>query len=477
MNSKLWRIKNRENDKQEKEKALLSLKQAALPVFEQNSRAKFQKCNKCTSAPQNYNITDEWLLEPVDVLKNRNAFPEIFTHKNLLAVMDALVVHPAAMKMIKYLQQESHENVLVFAMHSENYEINKKLIKYILDNFEYATSSNNAYLPRKPIFISKECDYKALMETYIKNEFHVFWVPVSIGCENPEPRKHLRYFEKCKFGLVKVTFHEPYQIEDFKQETDASFIYNHLFYDIIYKAPIMSTHLVAFLMLTHFRCGAKVEEIAMKIAEFQRNSIFYDFAFEGTPTDIAEYALKMLNDKLSTDNEGRILVRESTIPKLVSLAKSLMYQNLLKSLIITAALQLEDEFPFIDYNLLMKYSNEIYENAKRIFTIPTKPCTNLEDQLIDAFDSLVIEDILSRKTIVYTENEMRAQKMAKYFDEENDDDDDDDNDESSANDDLDPNNQVLINKNKQTEINVLRSVLELLIIGSDTLLKDDSDNE
>lgn len=477
--SKLKRIKDRENQKAEREKCLLSLKQTALPFFEPQTRAKNSKCKNCNEGKEHYGITFEWMLEPIDVLKiKRDYFGTI-----LSSIMTALIVHPAQLKTIKFLQESKPDHSIIFVMDTENVELSQSIVKFIMKSFNlkipFSISGmsmegiKESLAKHSNVIVSDETHLQAITESIEFGESRkVYWLPISIGYENfdsvPFKFSITNFIRKIRhgYGLVKVSFHEPYTYADFFQRRNFNdnFIRNHLYHDIVFKAPVMATHLVAFLLLTHFKDGGNVEEIVEKANELLKNFCTIEFAFEGDTIDVVNYALKTFHDKISIDNEGLIKANENAFEEFLSQAKVLLYHHSLKSALVSYLTSRVD-YNKIDYYKMIDHASYVLDNLK----IPIKGCSTKEDQLIDAFDNLAINGLLKRPIIIYTENEQRAQRMAKYLDVDEDDYEysyNDDDKSDSDEEEFDPNNQVIINIDKQNEINVLKDMI-LLIQGSD----------
>lgn len=484
------RIKNREERKAEKEKNLLSLKQSALPVFEPRTRIQSSKCSSCNKRRENYDIKFEWILEPIDVLKeNQKGFLSRYgtTRKLLSCIMKALVVEPVQIKIIKFLQELKPNIPVVLVIKSNNLELDQCLIKFIFETFHLKIPSivlnensiKEALNAGDDILISDESHLQAVYDVSASKE--IYWLPISVAYEVRDstpfsftPYDILRKM-RAGYGLVKVVFHEPYEQDDFFQRRDPSeeFIRKHLYHDIVFKAPVMAPDVIAFLLLTYFNKGAKIEEMSAKVDEIRKEMCTIDFAFEGTAIDVVEYSLDILKGYITIDNEGIITPKGDKIEELKDYARVLLYHHAFKSAILSSAMYLKSIDPLqsssgnsasIYYQKMMNYATDMCDVLSEI--IPFRVCASIHDQLIDAFNNLTVDDLLRKRTIVYTENQLRAQKIAKYFDDDDDDNSYDDDSEPEEEEDMDPNNQVIINIDKQKEIDVLKDII-LLIQGND----------
>lgn len=474
--SKLRRIRHREERKAERERNLLSLKQSALPFFEPSARTQSVKCGNCNHSHENYGINFERLLEPIDVLKKSGKFclgRHGATSKLLSSIMRALVVEPAQIKMLKSLQERKEKFPVAFVLNSNNLELDLCLIKFIFATFNLEPpeilSSEFAIVVAlnagRSVLISDEAQLKIVFDA----SSEIYWLPISVAYEIqdsvPFSFTPYRIFRKMStgYGLIKVVFHEPYTSCDFFQRRDRNekFVRDHLQHDIAFKAPVMATNLIALLLLTHFKKGCKIDEMSAKIDEMRKVMSAIDFAFEGAAIDIAEHSLEILQAHISIDSEGIITPKGEKIGELKEYARALLIHHALESALLSTAMYLREIDPFVDYDKMMNYAGNLSDELFGL--IPFRPCASIRDQLVEAFDNLSINDLLKRHVVLYTEKEQRARKLAKYFDDDSDDYENsyDDGSESEE-EELDPNNQVIINIDKQEEINVLKDIILLI---------------
>ena len=479
--SKLKRLRDREERKAEKERNLLNLKQFPLPVFEL-SRQQQIKCRRCSPHTQDYETTYEEHLNPIDVLKDdRKSIFEYFDRakKILSCVMRGLVVEPIQIKMLQFLQEQKSDVPLIFVMKSNNLELDYCIIQFILKKFDVKipTQGNKlreALASGHNVIISDDSQFQEVFE--ITQSKSILWLPISIAYEvrNSALFKFTLYDilrkTACGYGLVKVTFHQPYKSEDFSMR-NANFIRDHLYHDIILKAPVMSTDLTAFLLLTYFSKGGKIEEICEKLHEIRKKkSCSMDFAFEGENFDIIEHSLEILGEYITINKEGIIAPKGDKIGEFKDYARVLLHHFAFESAILSTAMHLKEIDPFVDYNKLMKCAENFFNQL--IDKIPSKGCVDIYSLLIDAFENLSHSDVLKRHEIQYTEKERRAQKMAKYHQYDFDDDDykgSYDDELETEEEELDPNNKVIINIDSEKEINFAENVV-LLIQGVDNLV-------
>lgn len=490
--ARLNRMKNNEIRKVERERNLMSLKQTTLPVLEaEYSQNKDSKCGKCNQDKETYGMTYEWILEPVDVFdvesdKGFYGFNKYDRTRSMLSkIMSALIIHPAKIKMMQYLQQHNPDVPIIFILKSKDKKLDQEIINFILETYdikrpETIDASNEASIKtllsnnsNMMIFINDNSQLKMILKANDYGKFKkVYLLPISINYEiqNTEMFKPVwsiipRVFYH-NYGRVQVSFHEPYTYEDISQwikkdntseDAMTEAIYDHILHDIVFKRSIMSTNILAYLLLTYFRKGGTLEEFSAKVDEIRGNYSKIDFSFEGKAEDIIKYALKILDKKISINDQLIIRPLEEThiLIELWDYAETLLCHFALESAVILSAEHFKRIDDHIDYNRMLDLAVEFCEIIH--FEIPfTKPCCDLREQLIDAFEILSRNDILSKPVAVYTENEMRARKIADYFDDL---DDDEDYSDDSIDEYLNPKNQITINLDKQKEINALKDIL------------------
>lgn len=455
---KLKRLKDSETEKEERKRLLLNLKQSTLPVFESKSRNISSKCQICCYEKESYGITYEWLCEPIDVLQLKKF--SIFS-----SIMSALIVHPAQLQMIKFLQQQSMS--IIFVMDSENVELSQSIIKCVMNCFNLKIPSDDlmkisSQQNSNILVSSNDSQFHAILNSTRFQE-NVHFLPISIAFEHVDkiPMSFIQKFV-TGYGIVKISFHEPYKIQDFislrcqqQNSNNNNLILNHLLHDIVFKAPVMATNLVAFLLLTYFkRDGGKIEDFVKKADELQRTFCTVDFAFEGDTIDVVNYALKYFRDKISIDKEGFIKAKDSAFNELRISSKTLLYHHAMKSALLSFLTDVDD-YDRIDYHAMMDHAIKVIEKMAQ--KIPFKLCSLIQTQLADAFDSLVIDELLRKHQTIYTETQVRAQRLARNMDGI----DEDDEDELVKINEFDPDNQVIINNDKEWEINVVKDMISL----------------
>lgn len=221
--------------------------------------------------------------------------------RKLASLMDSLAVTPTHVKMLYNIHQKS-EKPLVFVVQSRDPAFDFPLIQFVLQLFKIELSfaiyegkslnmsemrqfnlenaseasesqlashlrSNGRILLLLRDISSNSEDFKKMLDACgFGADYEILLLPVSISAESPKAA-----FEKA--GIVKINFHEPYSIKDLTQAADTvqeektKRIADHLKFDIALKRPIMSTNVVAFLMLTQFRNGTTLRALAEGLQE------------------------------------------------------------------------------------------------------------------------------------------------------------------------------------------------------------------
>ncbi|CAG9800145.1 unnamed protein product [Chironomus riparius] len=492
--ARLERMRCREIRKTDMERNLMTLKRTSLPVIEPDYiRIKDPKCNRCNKDKESYGLTYEWHLEPIDIMDDDKRFSlwNSSTKRMLSRVTNGIVVQPAKIKMIKYLQENKSEIPIVYVLKSKARKLDEILLNYCLQSSELKialsttgmdeTSLENHLNSHKSLmlFIDDEFQLKNVLKCIEYGKLkEIYMMPVSINYEIQHSKEFkppmLTILPKCfyeNYGLVKVNFNEPYTCSDLLQwikeddkteEAMIEAIEGHLLHDIVFKRPIFSTNMLAYLLLTYFRTnGGTIEEIAKRIDEIRSNATnFIDFSFDGDALDVAKYAVTKLNNKIIINENLMIKPKEdsATLIELWDYAETLICHFTLQSVIILAAEHYKRVDSYVDYNKMIEHARELFEYLQ--LEVPLyRACSQLYEQLESAFDILSRRDLLTKPNVVtYTENEIRAQKIAEYFEENDNVDEYDENDSLNGNS-VNDENEVTINTEKQTEINFLKDVV------------------
>lgn len=502
--TKLDRMRYREAQKTEQHRQLMLLKTAPLPVVKPlMTRFKDSKCIKCDVDLRKFTKQDDWYMEPIDALTMKictksfvkgwfNRIKLNSLRKILSNSMTSLVIHPAQIKMMKTIQKNHPEIPLVFVLNNKTSQLDLLLIKFVLyanDIKLPLTAVDEKKLEDSPIigWMLKEMDFVCLngaeleakrnvlmmlddrdekdLQKVLSSSSDAFFMPVSINSETIQTDYKFKLFNnENNLGIIKINFHEPYTGEDFtkarsslikQQQADkAMTISKHLHYDNSMKRPIMSTNVVAFLLMTEFRDGASVSDLAIKLDALRKNNYSIDFAFEGCAVDIVQHAIDILYENY-LEIEGNFIKPKAT--KMIQLSKyaEVFFPHFaLQSILIISAESLKRSEGFIDFTALITTASDLCELLQYEIKF-LKPCEDLVQQLNGAYDICSLKGYMSKPvTPQLTFNEQRAHRLARQFENEGTPSDDSDDGYQSRN----ASNEVTINDEMSKEMDALKNV-------------------
>ena len=513
---KMARIKTIEIEKDERERLLVSLKTRPLPYVSPDlPRSKDYKCESCKVDNTAYTKLDDWYMEPIDamMLKGKlfngwfNWMKSIVLRQQVLpASLTSLAIHPAHIKMIKKLQKNNPDVTIAFvvatkapqidiplinfALHVSDIEVSVVDVDKVLQEIPFVEFIRDEYqlklhIKPKPAADQVEADKSDDLNTDKEDEAKnivllldgdeeetlkrvlsiygfgakqkVFFMPVSINTE-----KIIQQSSKASnnLGIVKINFHEPYTVDDLLKRSSldddvmckVEIISGHLLNDITMKRPIMSTNVVAFLLMTEFRDGTTVKDLADKLDSLCKIQCSFDFAFEGNAEDIVKHAVGILGERLVKYEKDSVTPNTSSIVELSSYAEAFLPHFALESILIISAQSLKRSENFVDFNELITTATDLCELLENQIKF-LKPCENISSQLRRAFDSLSLKGILTKPVVAeMTVNEQRAQRLARQYESENEDSDDDGYYSKNNN------NEVTINQEMVKEIEALKHV-------------------
>lgn len=453
--TKLDRMRVREALKTARERQLLSIKTVALPdVKPSMKRDKDFKCEKCDVDKETFTEHIDWYLELVDALTmplsaRENSvgwlewmnIPAMMMRRNLAKLMDALVINPAHIIMMKNIQLRKKTQPLVLVLKTESLQLDLEMIRFVFYIHEIKLPMmihDNKFhnIPTKEVTDVTEAQLashlKAMRNLLVvldgdKEEdlslilnacgfgmsMEVYLLPVSINYEKPQSKN---------LGIVKMNFHEPYAIKDLavKKASEAQnlmAISKHLNYDIEIKRPVMSTNVIAFMLMTEFRDGASIKHLAEKLDELHKSHRNVDYAFEGKSEDVVEHAVELLGKDLLEINGDRVKPTSdrTKILQLSRYAEVLTPHFALESILVITTKALKRSEKFVDYNSLITEATDLCELLEHEIPL-AKPCQDIQVLLKNAFDRLSIYDIIYKpKVQMMTSNEQRAQRMAHQF--------------------------------------------------------------
>src|SRR5690349_10095929 len=318
--SKADRIRAREMMKNERERQFAMLKNSTLPVVEPDMRIKMNlKCETCNEGSERFTKRNDWIMDCIDLRaklqpKKVNVFgwiKDLFSKK----MKDPIIAHPANFVMLKNVQVKYPDVPIVFVMRSCLPNIDLQLVENILSAYDIklqAIISEDGDKPSESILSSvlqkrgnillalDELDTSD-MGTILKAcnfglSVKIFMLPIIINSES---------YDEDNRGIIKVSFFEPYTVDDILRATDAqnepeeatTKIFDHLNYDVTMNSPVMSTSLVSFLLMTKFRKSSTTfQELYKASDELLKLHPMLDYAFEGKTKDIVDDGIEILSE-------------------------------------------------------------------------------------------------------------------------------------------------------------------------------------
>lgn len=505
--SRLDRMRVREHMKKAREQRLFQVKKLAMPIVKPNlDGVRVERCSKCSDGSGSLIKLDDWFMSPIDALelkipnKSWLRWLKLCAFRSMLSSLtDSLAIHPAQLKMIKNLQANNPEMPLALVVETDNPHLDLLLINFALlvNDVKLPLSSLDKRIRDVMIVggIAEEMNFvflghgESIKESLVASHLQtngnvlvrlddlpmvlsacdfgmskrVLLMPVSINSERLLKDFSPKLFSDEKLGIVKINFHEPYTIDGLlktktlanmtpqQQSERAKTITKHLRCDISTKRPIMSTNVVAFLLLTEFRDGATVDELAAKLDRVRAESFQLDFGFEGDARDVVEHAVEVLGAKLVEIECDQAKLKIENVNELSDYAHELTRHFALESVLVIAAKVLLDHQGAIDYSELICYASELCKLLDCCLNL-FKPCENVETLLNATFERCQFLNKPAEPT--KTENEMRASRMAKHLEIDSDDDEDEEEGYRSR----DPSNAVTMANEMTKEIESLRNV-------------------
>ncbi|KAF7993444.1 hypothetical protein HCN44_010039 [Aphidius gifuensis] len=225
----------------------------------------------------------------------------------------------------------------------------------------------------------------------------------------------------------------------------------HIVYDSSKSIPIMSTNIVAFLLLNKFRYGCSLDKLVMAFDELrlELESKNKDLAFCGENIDIINHALKILGPGLVqqkrqkvTNTLGNQVVKTqfittiepiSILPNIIELAyysNTMTMHYVMDSIVISAlygALKLQINDPKLRAeNDITVYQNTLIDKSLKLCDILkyefiySRPCQDVEQIIIETIQNLVYCGIISQIEEGLLEEERWGRRYAKNFDDSSD---------------------------------------------------------
>lgn len=238
-------------------------------------------------------------------------------------------------------------------------------------------------------------------------------------------------------------------VEEHRQLVDN--IARHVVYDCSKSTPIMSTNVVAFLLLNKFRDGCTLDQLVESFDVIRKELEWksMDMAFCGESVDIINHALDILgpglvkqqrqeiteaDDSQHVKSNSVIAIRPvSILPNVIELSyysNSMLSHYVIESAIVTALYaelqsQIQDSIAISEGNITFFQDALVQKTLKlcdilRYEFIFCKPCQELEHVIIATIQELSYTGIISLHEDGYMEEELWSKRYAHKFDDSSD---------------------------------------------------------
>ena len=239
-------------------------------------------------------------------------------------------------------------------------------------------------------------------------------------------------------------------VEEHRQLVDS--IARHVVYDSSKSTPIMSTNVVAFLLLNRFRDGCTLDKLVETFESIRLELEFnnLDVAFCGENIDIVKHALDILGPGLvmqqrqeiteSVDGDQSyksnvvIAIRPvSILPNVIELSyysNTMLLYYVMDSVVVTALYaelqsQINDPVAIAEKNITVLQDSLVDRALKlcdilRYEFIFCRPCQELEDIVLETIYKFMHKGIISKEEKAYLEDELWSKRYARNFDDSSD---------------------------------------------------------
>ncbi|XP_020281615.1 glycerol-3-phosphate acyltransferase 1, mitochondrial isoform X2 [Pseudomyrmex gracilis] len=244
-------------------------------------------------------------------------------------------------------------------------------------------------------------------------------------------------------------------VEEHRQLVES--IARHVVYDSSKSTPIMSTNIVAFILLNNYRnVGCTLDTLVGQFESIRREMEFNDkdVAFCGENIDIVKHALDILGSNLVTyqrreGDENKTVDSDqfykstdavtvkavSNLPNVIELSyysNTLLMHYVMDSVVVTALcaeLQSdnndENTYPCCDYSKIVN-QQKLIERALKLCDILKyefifcRPCQMLNDVIQETIQNLTHTGVLTQIQQLYLDDELWSKRYAKNFDDSSD---------------------------------------------------------
>ncbi|KAK3928172.1 Glycerol-3-phosphate acyltransferase 1, mitochondrial [Frankliniella fusca] len=228
-------------------------------------------------------------------------------------------------------------------------------------------------------------------------------------------------------------------VEEHRQLVES--IAKHVIHDCTKSTAVMTTNIVSFLLLSSFRNGACIEEIANALDLLRRELEWSgrDCGFTGDSVDVINYAAELLGsnlvkkEKQVVNGQEKTIVKPiTTLPNVIELAyysNGLLSHFAIESALATAIVSLIECDPTIPPHVEQRKltHQEIVERTKEVCDVLqlefifAKACQNLDSLISDAIHGMIENDILSSEQEMLTEEQEWSNRYAKTMEDSDED--------------------------------------------------------
>lgn len=267
-------------------------------------------------------------------------------------------------------------------------------------------------------------------------------------------QNHLNTFETIDKGMTQRTSISSFlgsDVVDNEHRQLVECIARHVVHDSVKSMPIMSTNIVAFLLLNKFRGGCSFDKLILAFDQLRQEleAKSKDLAFCGENIDIINHAMAILGPGLvkqtrqkATSTLGNKIVKSefitiiqpiSILPNIIELAyysNTMTMHYVLDSIVISAlygALKTEINDPKLRAeNDVTVYQETLIEKSLKLCDIFKyefifcRPCQDLEQTVIETIQNLVFSEIIVQIEEGLLEEELWGRRFAKNFDDSSD---------------------------------------------------------
>lgn len=230
-------------------------------------------------------------------------------------------------------------------------------------------------------------------------------------------------------------------VEEHRQLVES--IARHVIHDCTRSTAVMTTNIVSFLLLSSFRDGAPIDEIAIAFDNLRKELEWSgrDCGFSGESIDIIKYTVELLGSGLIKSEKKIINGKEKLIVKPVTMLPNVIelsyYSNgLLSHFAVEAALatavvsllEFDPSEPAKEEQKSWKLTqSDIISRTKEVCDVLqlefifAKACQNLETVIIQNIHSFIEKEIFTTPQDLLTEEQEWGRRYAHNFDSESED--------------------------------------------------------